>query len=147
MRGLSLVAVSGRYSSLRCAGFSLQWLLLLRSTGSMCEGFSSCGSRALECRVSSCGARAWLLRGMWDLPGPGLEPVSLAFAGGFLTTAPPGKSSCFIFSQRQFLGDRPTAPFKSSLEQQRKRHTHPAQGSRSEINCLFSLSWKTYQNT
>ena len=28
---------------------------------------------------------------MWDLPRPGLEPVSLALAGGFLTTAPPGK--------------------------------------------------------
>ena len=29
---------------------------------------------------------------MWDLPGPGLEPVSPALAGGFLTTEPPGKS-------------------------------------------------------
>ena len=28
---------------------------------------------------------------MWDLPGPGLEPMSLAMADGFLTTAPPGK--------------------------------------------------------
>ena len=28
---------------------------------------------------------------MWDLPGPGLEPVSPALAGGFLITAPPGK--------------------------------------------------------
>ena len=28
---------------------------------------------------------------MWDLPGPGLEPVCPALAGGFLTTAPPGK--------------------------------------------------------
>ena len=28
---------------------------------------------------------------MWDLPGPGLEPVSPASAGGFLTTAPAGK--------------------------------------------------------
>ena len=28
---------------------------------------------------------------MWDLPGPGLDPVSPALAGGFLTTAPPGK--------------------------------------------------------
>ena len=28
---------------------------------------------------------------MWDLPGSGLEPVSPALAGGFLTTAPPGK--------------------------------------------------------
>ena len=57
-RGLSLVAVSRDYSSLRCAGFSLQWLLLLRSTGSRRVGFSSCGSRALECRLSSCGSRA-----------------------------------------------------------------------------------------
>ena len=54
-------------------------------------GLSSCGLRALELRLSSCGARAQLLRGMWDLPGPGLEPVSLALAGGFLTTTPPGK--------------------------------------------------------
>ena len=29
---------------------------------------------------------------MWDLPRPGLEPESPALAGGFLTTAPPGKS-------------------------------------------------------
>ena len=42
-------------------------------------------------RLSSCGSRAQLLRGMWDLPRPGLEPVSPALAGGFLTTAPPGK--------------------------------------------------------
>ena len=42
-------------------------------------------------RHSSCGSRAKLLRGMWDPPGPGLEPVSPALAGGFSTTAPPGK--------------------------------------------------------
>ena len=47
--------------------------------------------QAVERRLSSCGARAWLLCGMWDLPGPGLEPVSPALAGGFFTTAPPGK--------------------------------------------------------
>ena len=28
---------------------------------------------------------------MWDLPGPGLEPVFPAWAGGFLTPVPPGK--------------------------------------------------------
>ena len=28
---------------------------------------------------------------MWDLPRPGLEPVSPALAGRFLNTAPPGK--------------------------------------------------------
>ena len=44
--------------------------------------------RALERRLSSCGARAQSLHGMWDPPGPGIEPVSLALAGGFSTTAP-----------------------------------------------------------
>ena len=34
---------------------------------------------------------------MWDLPEPGLEPVSPALAGGFLTTAPPGKSLIYVF--------------------------------------------------
>ena len=42
-------------------------------------------------RLSSRGSRAQLLRGMWDLPRPGLEPVSSALAGRFSTTAPPGK--------------------------------------------------------
>ena len=55
-RGLFLVAVSGDHSSLWCAGFSLRWLLLLRSTGSRSTGLSSCGSWVLECRLSSCGA-------------------------------------------------------------------------------------------
>ena len=42
-------------------------------------------------RLSNCGSRAQLLRGMWDLPRPGLEPVSPALAGRFSTTVPPGK--------------------------------------------------------
>ena len=50
--GLSLVVASGGYSSLWCMGFSLQ------STGSRCTSFSSCGTQALERRLSSCGARA-----------------------------------------------------------------------------------------
>ena len=48
-------------------------------------------------RLSNCGSRAQLPRGMWDLPRPGLEPVSPALAGRFSTTAPPGKP------QQQFL--------------------------------------------
>ena len=44
VRGLSLVEASRRYSSLQCMGFSLQWLLLLRSTGSNCTVFSHCGA-------------------------------------------------------------------------------------------------------
>ena len=58
VRGLSLVVVSRGYSSLWCAGFSLWWLLSLQSMGSRCVGFSSCGSWALEHRLSSCGAWA-----------------------------------------------------------------------------------------
>ena len=42
-------------------------------------------------RLSSCGPRAQLLRGMWDPPRPGPEPVSPALAGRLPTTAPPGK--------------------------------------------------------
>ena len=42
-------------------------------------------------RLSNCGSRAQLLHGMWNLPRPGLEPVSPALAGRFSTTAPPGK--------------------------------------------------------
>ena len=42
-------------------------------------------------RLSNCGSRAQPLRGMWDLPRPGLEPVSPALTGRFSTTAPPGK--------------------------------------------------------
>ena len=48
-------------------------------------------------RLSSCGSRAQLLRGMWDLPRPELEPVSLALAGRFSTTVPPGKPSQLHF--------------------------------------------------
>ena len=37
---------------------------------------------------------------MWDLPGPGLKPVSPALAGGFLTTVPPGKPmSCVLYNE------------------------------------------------
>ena len=48
-------------------------------------------------RVSNCGSWAQLLRGMWDLPGPGLEPVCPALAGRLSTTAPPGKPPHEIF--------------------------------------------------
>ena len=94
---LSLVAASRGYSLLWCTGFSLWWRLLLWSMGFRHMGFSSCGSWALERRLSSCGAWVQLLCGMWGLPRPGIEPVSPALAGGFLTTAPPGKSLLLSF--------------------------------------------------
>ena len=57
-RGLSLVVASGGYSSLRCVGFSLWWLLLLWSMGSRRVGFSSCGSRAQSLWPASFRAHA-----------------------------------------------------------------------------------------
>ena len=35
-------------------------------------------------RLSSCGTRASLCRGLWDLPGHGIKPMSYALAGSFL---------------------------------------------------------------
>ena len=51
-------------------------------------------------RLRSCGSRAQLLRGMWDLPRPGLEPVSPALAGRLSTTVPPGKPKLHVFNGR-----------------------------------------------
>ena len=54
-------------------------------------------------RLSSCGSRAQLLHGMWDLPRPGLEPMSPALAGGFSTTEPPGKPCWKIFNHSLYF--------------------------------------------
>ena len=81
------------------AGFSLQRPLWFRAEALECPALSvavcglSVGLQAPEHRLGSCGAWAYLLRGLWDLLGPGLEPVSSALAGGFPTTGPPGESS------------------------------------------------------
>ena len=48
-------------------------------------------------RLSNCGSWAQLLHSMWDLPRPGLEPVSPALAGRFSTTVPPGKPPFYFF--------------------------------------------------
>ena len=53
-------------------------------------GFSRCSSWALEHRLSSCGAGALFLRGMWDSPGLGVESVSPVLAADS-TAEPPGK--------------------------------------------------------
>ena len=55
LHGLSLVAMSESSSSLWPMGFSLQWLLLLWSTGFRCTGFSSCGTWA-SCMLWSAGS-------------------------------------------------------------------------------------------
>ena len=84
VRGLSLVAASGGHLSSWCAGLSLSRPLVAEH-------------RLQTRRLSSCGSWAQLLRGMWDLPRPGLESVSPALAGGFSITAPPGKPEGMLF--------------------------------------------------
>ena len=96
-------------SYLLCLGF----VQLGRVGATLCSawafhsrGFSCCGARALgeEALVvaayglSNCGSWAWLLHGVWDLPGPGIESVFSALADGFLTTGSPGKSSMWDLS-------------------------------------------------
>ena len=53
-------------------------------------------------RLSNCGSWAQSLRGMWDLPRPGLEPVSPALAGRLSTTAPPGKPLFWLILPQSF---------------------------------------------
>ena len=76
---------------------------MLWSTGSRHVGFSSCGTWASVVvahglwSTGSVVVEHGLSCGMWDLPGPGLKPVSPALASGFLTTVPPGKPFIIFF--------------------------------------------------
>ena len=94
VRGLSPVVASGGHSSSRCTGLSLSRPLVAehsyRHPGSVVVAHGPSCSAAT-------GSRAQLLRGMWDLPRPGLEPMSPASAGRLSTTAPPGKPYLMIF--------------------------------------------------
>ena len=57
VRGLSLVVASGGYSSLRCAGFSLWWLLLLQSTGLVAPRHVGSAQTRARTRVPCIGRR------------------------------------------------------------------------------------------
>ena len=102
----------------------IDWLIAMLGLRFCTRAFSSCGERGplfiavrrpltiaaslvaehrLQTRrLSSCGARAQLLRGMWDLSRPGLEPVSPALAGRFATAASPGKPRALCFDSTQW---------------------------------------------
>ena len=76
------LAVSG----LRCSMQDLRcgvWDLSLRHAGSLVA------ARSLSC-PTACGIL---------VPRPGIEPVSLALEGGFLTTGPPGKSQSYFLNK------------------------------------------------
>ena len=80
------------FLQLRRWGFLLQCLLLLQGTGLWTSGLQQlrhCGSVVLAHGLS-CPVVCGIL-----LPRSGIEPVSLALAGGFLTTGSLGKS-CIV---------------------------------------------------
>ena len=66
-------------------------------------GLSSCSSWALEHRLDTCGTRAWLLRGVWDLPGSRIKLASPALKGRFFTTEPPGKPHQLILFSAYYI--------------------------------------------
>ena len=104
--GFSLVAV---------LGFSLQWFLLLQNTGSRACGLRGCGFQALEHRLRICGTRAELLCSMWDLLGPGIEPVSPALASVFFTTEPsrkPQNSFSYNIQNTKIMASGPIASWE-----------------------------------
>ena len=48
-----------------------------------------------------------------DLPNPGIKPTSLALAGGFFTTVPPGKPLKFIWASFKLISKWSYTSFKS----------------------------------
>ena len=57
---------------------------------------------ALEYRLSCCGAPAYMLWGMWNHSRSGIQPLSLALAGRFLTTEPQRKPYRSVNEQNCF---------------------------------------------
>ena len=78
--GFTLVVASRCYSLLAVRMLLIEMASLVMEHRLLgCTGFSSCDTPAQ------------LLRGMQDLLGSGIEPVSPALAAGFFTTEPPRK--------------------------------------------------------
>ena len=86
--GFSLVAVR----ELLVMAFLLMGHMLYGTRTSVVapHGLSNCGSQVLEHRICNC-TQASLPRGMWDLSGSGIEPMSPALADRFFITKPQGK--------------------------------------------------------
>ena len=93
------MAVLGlRFCARAFSSCSKRWPLFIAVRGPLTIAASLVEHRLQTRRLSNCGSRAQLLRSMWDLPRPGLEPASPALAGRLSTTAPPGKPGWYILS-------------------------------------------------
>ena len=81
--GLSLLA--GSSAALDCHGLA-----------SHCGGFSLCGAQPLGSWAQESWRTGFVAPCMWDLPRPGIEPVSPALTGGFLSTVQQGSPAIIV---------------------------------------------------
>ena len=95
--GFSLAAASGGWSLVVVYRLLIVMAPLCRAWALGCTGFRSCAhrlshccSQALENRLRSFEAWAWLLHSIWNLRRTGIEPVSLALTGSFLSISHQG---------------------------------------------------------
>ena len=123
-------------ATLRCGAqarrCSLQWFLLFQSPGSRVHGLSSCGTWAC------------LPHGMWNLPGPGIEPVSAALTGAFLTFGPPGKPLSQFLKEKKMIWERWTGEHKESEIVQALLMTGASDGYL-RFHCTVLLMWYKFK--
>ena len=87
MHELSVVVGLGVDSLVVVSGF----LIVGASLAAEPRLWSAQASTVTAHGLSSCGTQADLPLGTWNLPGPGVEPVSPVLASGFFTPEAPGK--------------------------------------------------------
>ena len=76
-------------------------------------------------------------RGMWDLPGPRINPMSPALAGKFFTTEPPGKSPFYLIFTTILWSGNFSHLFREKTEGQRGKITYISNTVRIYILGLF----------
>ena len=104
---LSLVVESGVYS----ADVVHRLLIVMASLVAEDKLQGMQASVATAQGFSSGGSQTQLAYGLWDLPGPGIEPVSLPLHGGFLTTGSPAKPSNIILVSSEIIQSNDTPIF------------------------------------
>ena len=88
---LTLVVASRDYSLATVHGFLLRRLLLWWRTGSRAHGVQELRFLGPKAQAQQLWRRGVAVRGTWDLPGPGIEPMSPALTSRCFTAGPPGK--------------------------------------------------------
>ena len=107
-------AASRGYSSLRCVGFSLQWLLLLQSTGSRHSGFRICDTWAQQLWLMGSGAQAqqlwcpdlvvpWHVGSSWTRDGTHVPCIGRRILNHYATKEVPA----YLFYIQQFVSANP----------------------------------------